>query len=300
MKSMDIYMEKNKTEEVSDREAYLAMDKTALEHARRQFCLDTCLEWEDYLKEPDKKVYIQETVYEPGTAYVAMDGARRYYGSDGFFNAIVCLGQLFLTVDKQIYPWAVETFGDASPEWFCQYENLRRIDEKLREYGRKIGDTHLYYLPSRGLCREAAAGSMAGRIGAYDVEWYHQEELLGFKDKNRFNRAICFSPTQPDALAVALLREQKQGEKEYDQAKLAGMAGVSMDGKYLWQVGIDVDADCRGQGLATALVKELVAELYRQGVTVFYGTSESHSISQNVAYRAGFVPAFASVYGVKE
>lgn len=298
---MDIYMETSKEELLQDRETYLAMDRMALEHARRQFCLDTCLDWEDYQKNPERKVYIQKTVYEPGTSYIGMEGARKYQGSDGFFNAIVCLGQLFLTVDEQIYDWAVETLGDVSPEWFCQYENLRRIDEKLREYGRQVGDTHLYYLPSRGLGKDAAAGERAQRIGAYDVQWYHQEQLLRFRDNNRFKRALGFSATQPDALAVALLREKAAEEgKEYDQSKLAGMAGVSIDGTYLWQVGIDVDDDCRGQGLGTQLVKELVAELYRQGVTVFYGTSESHSISQTVAYRAGFVPAFATVYAVKK
>ncbi len=297
---MDIYMETNKAQEEAYRESFLVMDRMALEHARRQFCLDTCLEWEDYLREPGRRVFVQKTVYEPGTAYVATEGARHYAGSDGFFNAIICLGQLFLTVDEQIYNWAVETFADASPEWFCSYDNLRKIDEKLRCYGRKIGDTHLYFLPSKGLCKEAAAGSRCDKVGAYDTRWYHQQELLAFRENNRFNRAICFSPTQPDALAVALLRESAEEGREYTQDEMAGMAGVSMDGKYLWQVGIDVDIECRGQGLATALVKELVSELYRQGVTVFYGTSESHNISQSVAYRAGFVPAFTSVYAVKE
>lgn len=297
---MDTYMETNREALDREREAYLAMDRTALEHARRQFCLDTSLAWEDYQKEPERKVFIQKTVYEPGTSYIGMEGARKYQSSDGFFNAVICMGQLFLTVDEQIYDWATECFGDTSPEWFCQYSNLRRIDEKLREYGRQVGDTHVYFLPSRGLCRDAAAGERAGQIGAYDVQWYHQEQLLRFKEQNRFQRALGFSETQPDALAVALLREKASEQKEYDQSKLAGMAGVSIDGTYLWQVGIDVDEDCRGQGLATELVKELVAELYRQGVTVFYGTSESHSISQSVAYRAGFVPAFATVYAVKK
>ncbi len=297
---MDIYMDKNNAQEEAYRESFLVMDGMALEHARRQFCLDTCLEWEAYLKEPGKKVFIQKTVYEPGTSFVAPEGARHYFRSDGFFNAIICLGQLFLTVDEQIYDWAVETFGDASPEWFCEYANLRIIDEKLRCYGRKIGDTHLYFLPSKGLCKEAAAGNRCEKLGAYDVRWYHQEELLAFQENNRFNRAICFSPTQPDALALALLREPAQEGREYSQAEMAGMAGVSIDGKYLWQIGIDVEAECRGQGLATGLVKELVSELYRQGVTAFYGTSESHNISQSVAYRAGFVPAFTSVYAVKE
>ena len=40
----------------------IKISKAALEAARKQFCLDTCLDWQEYLENPDKKCYIQKTV----------------------------------------------------------------------------------------------------------------------------------------------------------------------------------------------------------------------------------------------
>lgn len=303
MKSMDTCMEMN-----NEREKYLKIHPQMLENARKQFCADTCLSWEEYLRSPAKKVYIQKTCYAPEGSCVAMENARRYHRSDAFFNAIICLGQLFLTVDEAIYDWAVEQFADCEPEWFCQFGNLRKIDGKLQEYGKEIGDTHLYFLPSIGLHEDADTGVRKEDLNGLELKWYEQEEIEEFREGNRFPHALGYMPGQPDALAVAVMKkncgEENVGaggsKADYDQNQMAGMSGVSIDGGYLWQVGIDVDSDFSGQGLAAGLVKELSMELIRRGVTPFYGTGEAHSISRAVAYKAGYVPAFASVYAVRK
>ena len=77
---------------------------------------------------------------------------------------------------------------------------------------------------------------------------------------------------------------------------MLGMAGVSGDGEYLWQIGIDVVEGKRLGGLATNLVMLMKEEVLKRGKIPFYGTSESHTISQSVAYHAGFMPAWAEVY----
>lgn len=272
--------------------------------ARKQFCLDIGMDYEEYEKNPNKKAYIVKSKYKEGTTLPGTEGARIYAGSDAFFWATICMGQLFLSVDEQIFDWAVEEFSDCAPEWFCEYGNLRRIDEKLKEFGRKIGDTHVYFLPGEAetgnaRARQMTAGTVPCAQPAADecprtYQWYEQEEILRFKEENRFDRALCFSPTQPDVLAVAAMRTV--AEKTYDQSHMAGMAGVSEDGKYLWQIGINVDNDYRGKGLAADLVHMLKEEVIRRGKIPFYGTSESHIISQTVGLKAGFVPAFTSVY----
>ncbi len=315
------------------------IDKEMLQTARRQFCLDTCLDWQQYLEQPEKRCYIQKTQYKAGSRFPVRDGARQYHGMDSFFKAIMCMGQLFLAVDEQIYDWAVEKFAEYPPEWFCEYGNLRMIDEKLREYGRKINDTHMYFLPvaedTAALQKVEDAGVWNGRKLSYPYAWYNQEETLRFKENNRFTSAICFSPTQPDMLAVAALREHSEaalmdiggkrneiichrdmqmeseqisvgsgiemaGElcpgKEFDQSHMAGMAGASVDGEYLWQIGINVVPEYMGRGLAVKLVRQLKEEIIRRGKVPFYGTSESHTVSQSIAIKAGFMPAWTEIY----
>lgn len=302
------------------------IQKEMLAGARKQFCLDIGMDYEEYEKNPNKKAYIVRSKYKEGTTLPGTEGARVYAGSDTFFWATVCMGQLFLSVDEQIYDWAVEEFSDCAPEWFCEYGNLRKIDEKMKEYGRRIGDTHVYFLPGEAEDegvrsdrqvpgRAVSSDQAAAGECPYSLQWYEQEEILRFKEGNRFDRAICFSPTQPDVLAVAAIRPaakeaaqtdvtaqsvcragQEAGGKTYDQSHMAGMAGISEDGRYLWQIGINVDDDYRGKGLAAELVRMLKEEVIRRGKIPFYGTSESHIISQTVGLKAGFVPAFTSVY----
>lgn len=282
----------------------LNLDKRCLEVARKQFCLDIGLPWEEYEKNREKSVLIQKAVYAPGTMDMAGEGARNYAERNSFFRAIICLGQLFICCDERIYDWVVEQYGDCKPEWFCNYRRLRKLDEKLREYGHEIYDTHIYFLPEAGSESETAHDMTK-------LTWYSREEILRFKEDNRFNQALTFWEKNPDMLAVAAMRPEWQGtsigtpnkervsnkpSKDFDQSHMCAMAGASRDGEYLWQIGINVDTDYTGQGLGHRLVRVLKEEVLRREKVPFYGTSESHTLSQTVGLKAGFAPAWTEVY----
>lgn len=286
----------------------LNLDKKCLEAARKQFCLDVGLSWEEYEKNREKSVLIQKTVYVPKTMVMAGEGARNYAEKTSFFRAIICLGQLFICCDERIYDWVVEQYTNYKPEWFCDYKNLRKLDEKLKEYGQEIYDTHVYFLPEdESMLKVGDSTPKEIRRLERDTQefiWYEQEEILKFKENNRFIQAISFWENQPDMLAVAAMRVEQgiedlsDGEnkiKDFDQSHMCGMAGVSGDGEYLWQIGINVDADCAGQGLGYSLVRAMKEEVLRRGKVPFYGTSESHSLSQIVGLKAGFVPAWTEI-----
>ena len=313
----------------------LKIDAEALTGARKQFCLDIGLTWEEYQAHATQKVFIRKAVYREGTLKVNTEGARDYERGNDFFHAIICLGQLFLVVDEQLYDWAVETFSDCSPEWFCEFSYLRMIDEKLKEYGHGIKDTHVYFLPECVLksgdellsevSEDAGSVPVGEKVVSEDApqyQWYDREEILKFKENNRFTSAICFSGTQPDMLAVAAFKESvpegnehaaasedcalrcqeaelkcQEADGRFDQSRMAGMAGVSADGKYLWQIGINVIPEASGRGLAVRLVRMMKEKVLAEGKIPFYGTSESHTVSQTVGLKAGFVPAWTEVYG---
>ena len=208
-----------------------------------------------------------------------LEGSRTFADISTFFRAIIYRGELYLMCDDRILDWAREEFSLAAPEWFCKFDNLRKIDQKLQEYGYKIKDTHIYFDPDpefEGYDYECP----------YQLEWLDQEKIMEIKG-NPFKNALMYQNDCPDRMAVAALN--RQGER-------VAVAGVSSDGKNLWQIGIDVLQEYRGKGLAvylTTLIKEKVLEM---GRIPFYGTSESHAISRTVAVRSGFRPAWCEIY----
>ena len=261
-----------------------SIQKEILETARRQFCLDTGFCFETYQKQADQKAYICKTSYKEGTVFPKAEGARAYHDLDYFFFAVISFGQIFIGADEAIYDWVVERYTNCSPEWFCDFAVLKELDRKLEQYGRELDNAKVYGLP----------GKQYGRIAdRYDYIVFNREEIEAFRGNNRFHNALSFWPGMPDMVAVAAV--EKGTGKTFDQSKMKGMAGASRDGALLWQIGIDVDSECRGQGLAESLVTLVRREVESLGVVPFYGTSPSHTISKTVGLKAGFVPGFTTI-----
>jgi GNAT superfamily N-acetyltransferase len=91
---------------------------------------------------------------------------------------------------------------------------------------------------------------------------------------------------RPDVLAVTAK----------SNGVIIGMAGASADCEMMWQIGIDVLPEHRGQGLAAALTAMLADEILRRGKVPYYGTATNHIVSQRVAIRAGFSPSWTCVF----
>ena len=206
-----------------------------------------------------------------------LPGSRIIDKMDPFFRVIVIMGKAYIMADESILGGCEELFKDSKPEWFFNFDNLRRIDYIMHDYGREIVNTHIYYLPANGSGVEKEFG---------DEIWLDETQIEAMKETNVCHRALCYSPTQPDVIAVML----KDGEK------IKGMAGASLDGKYVRQIGIDVKEGYEGQGLGVHLVKLLKQNLIDQDTLPFYGTSESHAISRTIAIRSGFMPAFSEFF----
>lgn len=221
----------------------------------------------------------RETAFA-GKDYGIVSRARVYQGMDLFFRAILFCGKGYLLADDAIYDWCCREYreGGIRPEWFCRFSNLRRLDQQLGRYRRRIADTHIYFLPG--------GEEEAPLTPSVEVRWFEQDEIAGWKEGTAFRHAICGSELMPDKIAAAAVLD----------GKTVAVAGASEDSPLLWQIGIDVLPSCEGMGLASGLVSLLKKEILRRGKIPFYGTSESHGVSRNVAVRAGFLPAWAEVY----
>ncbi len=94
--------------------------------------------------------------------------------------------------------------------------NFRELDEILKEEGYRIKTAHPFFFPKDNQ--------------VYEIKKYNQEEILQFKDDDRFDEAFCFNEASPDVLAVAAIIDNE----------IVGMAGASADSPSFWQIGINV------------------------------------------------------------
>ena len=246
----------------------MRISKEVIKTIEKQFALDCNLEEAKEIKPGE--IYLSKSKSIPG-GRIAAD-------TDLFFRAIIFMGKAYLMADESIYAGCEEVFKDASADWFCKFPNLRLIDRIVSDYDHEIADTHIYFLPDEDapFIREEKR-----------VQWFDEQEIAAMKETNIFHHALCYSKTQPDFLAVAAVDEN--GNRK-------GMAGASLDGEYVRQIGIDVLSEYRGEGLATYLTSLIKQKIWEMGKLPFYGTSESHSISRSVAIHAGFLPAWAEIY----
>lgn len=206
-----------------------------------------------------------------------IDGSRRYSSDKEILKILIINGKAVISADKCIKNWCIENLLNFPGEWMFLYSVLRRIDKKINEFGYEIDNTHHYYLPKDNKLKG---------INDFKLKWFEKDEILQFKDDNRFDEAFAFNKNYPDVLGVAVVDNDEN---------ILGMAGASEDSNIMWQIGVNVLPEEKGRGIATVLVQALKNEILKREKIPFYGTVESHIISQKVALKSGFYPAFAEV-----
>jgi len=212
---------------------------------------------------------------------------RRIFRGDECLLKVVCVnGKLIVSTEEEILDWCRDAWKDASAAWFFDVENLRKLDEKLKTLGHKVGDCHHYYLPTGA---EFMKETVDKGIEGVTLKWYEAEEIEWFRHNNSYPEALSFIAESPDVLAVAAWKNDV----------ILGMAGASSDSDTMWQIGINVTKDGEGMGMGTFLVTNLKREILKRGIVPFYGTAESHIKSQKVGIQSGFLPAWAELYSAE-
>ncbi len=236
----------------------------------RQLALDYCCAPEEILG--DGNVF---------TEYRPLEGRRRFReGEECFLKVAAVNGRLLFTGKAEIVEKCRERWGNNGSEWFFEARELRALDALLRAEGRQIAMLHPFFI---------AETPSEVRTDGIALRWYRGEEIEAFRGDGRFGEAFSFCPEAPDVLGVAALQD----------GAIVGMAGASADSPAMWQIGINVEPEARGRGIAALLVALLKNEILRQGVLPFYGTALSHLASQRVALAAGFTPAWAELVAEK-
>lgn len=119
---------------------------------------------------------------------------------------------------------------------------------------------------------------------AYPLRWLHAGDF----DKlylPEWSNALCAERRELDVLGIGA----------YDEDKLIAFAACSADCEKMWQIGIDVLPEYRGQHLSTALTVRLKNEILRQDKVPFYSAAWCNIRSVRNALASGFIPAWADI-----
>lgn len=210
-----------------------------------------------------------------------LEGRRRFLETEETGLKIAAVnGKLLFTGREEILARCRERYESVGSAWFFEFEALRELDALLRGDGWRIGTAHPFFLSETPSEIDASA---------YGIRWYRGAEIEAFRGDGRFREAFSFCPEAPDVLGVAALRG----------GRILGMAGASADSPTMWQIGINVEPEARGEGVASMLVGLLKNEILKSGILPFYGTAVSHIASQRTALAAGFLPAWAELVTTK-
>jgi len=182
--------------------------------------------------------------------------------------------------DPRIIDWCREKYGKEDGAWFFEPQVLRELDHELARYGYGVDHMQPFYTSSKPSDPTPCP---------YEIRIYRGGEIEEFRGDKRFTNAFTFKPEAPDMIGIAALNE----------GKIIGMAGASADSPIMWQIGIDVLPDARGQGVGVMLVERIRNEILKEGVLPYYGADFSHMVSQNIAIRSGFTLAFVELTAEK-
>lgn len=181
------------------------------------------------------------------------------------------------------------SFGNAAV--LCATEDLfPYLDAKISGLSREetfaqwfVPSGAVYFLPDP----QTGAPAPPAPTGLI-TEFFDQKEIPYLFKFSGFRNAIQYDSgaARPDVLALAAFENQS----------MVGCAGASADCKTMWQIGVDIQPDYRGKGLAAFLVCKLSDAILNQGKIPYYGTSFSNLPSQKTALRCGFFPAWVHSY----
>ena len=234
----------------------------------RQLALDYCCS----LEEVENK---QNQYHE----YVPLEGRRRFEEKDNCYLKIMTFrNKLFFTGEMEIIQWCKDRWGDMEAAWFMEAPMMKELNHRLGLDGYEIAKIHPFFISWEESQPEPESSD-------WQTRYFWGAEIGQFRDDVRFRKAFSFCPTAPDEIGIAAL----------DGENILGMAGVSADSEKLWQIGIDVMKEARGRKIGVGLVKLLKNEILRLGKLPYYGTAVSHNISQNIAFQAGFRPAWTEL-----
>lgn len=116
----------------------------------------------------------------------------------------------------------------------------------------------------------------------------NQNDIKKYYKFNNLHNALQYdnNSERPEVIGCVAMKDNA----------LAGIACASADCKTMWQIGVDVLPEFRGNGIAVKLVNMLTIECLNRNIVPYYTTDIANMNSQKVAIKSGYIPAWSHCF----
>ena len=143
----------------------------------------------------EEMVLSKENIF---TEYKAQEGRRIFNESECYLKVASVNGKILASGKKEIITWAEERYKNGSGAWFMDFDNLRELDAKMKEFGCHIGQAHPFYI--------ATEKTIVDTKG-YEIKKYVGDEINQFRGDDRFGEAFIFSDLPKDEIGIAAIKD---------------------------------------------------------------------------------------------
>ncbi|MGN0638908.1 MAG: GNAT family N-acetyltransferase [Huintestinicola sp.] len=212
------------------------------------------------------------------------EGRRLFTDEPPLFRAASMGMSAVIAADSAVAPYAKLLAEQRGGAEIFEAAAVSALNRELFTHGCCIGHQSQYYLP-------ITPYRSGARHEGYSLRVFEGSEISELYSCEGFSNALLYRSdgARRDILAVCAVNGRR----------IMGIAGASNDSPVMAQIGIDVLPEFRGMGVGAALVSACAAELLGAGYIPYYGTWSGNIISQRLAAKCGFFPAWCEMSSVK-
>lgn len=184
------------------------------------------------------------------------------------FAAICKGGKVFMRSENpDLINKLKEKFKEYPGAWFAEADNIRVLDKILREFGIEIDN----FFPLMTFSDRYV------EVKDFEFTRIERDKIKDFKGKTK--------------MAFAFDEDDRIGLSFYDGKDLIALAGASVAGKYLWDIGLEkFSKEPKYQGLGASILRSLslIIKQEYEDISPITATQFSHTKSINTSIRAGY------------
>ena len=217
----------------------------------------------------------------------AANPLRRHYPVRAEDLQIVTMGAgVVVSATPRWIPWVTELFCNLEPDEEFSPRVLGEVSRRVSRHAFRLHGPYPYNVTS-------------------NQDWRHLETPSGYAiDLGGAELSEQLNPVfWPNVVSP---RSTAQGRPNVVTAvaihgeKVVAAAAAITDSDILWQIGIDVQPEHRGRGLAAVLTSRVARAVLDHGKVPFYGSRVDNIASRRTAQSAGFYPCWVAAYTTEE